>query len=150
MPKPPAEAFRGALEQHRNSREPRYLDQTLNGGLDMSNAHRDVPPVEDMFHLTIATHGIPYEVRQSKLAIRDHRQQTAGLAPKFGHLFSHAAVRRRCRICDQASSSAHIAALNLTDHESQVLPPILRSTAEMRTFQKNRQTPFGRCFNRIA
>jgi hypothetical protein len=83
MPKPPAEAFRGALEQHRNSREPRYLVQTLNGGLDMSNAHRDVPPVEDMFHLTIATHGIPYEVRQSKLAIRDHRQQTAWLAPKF-------------------------------------------------------------------
>ncbi len=32
MPKPPTEAFRGALEQHWNSSEPRCLDQTLNGG----------------------------------------------------------------------------------------------------------------------
>jgi hypothetical protein len=69
MPKPPAEAFRGALEQYRNSSETRYLDQTLNGGLDMSNAHRDVPPVEDMFRLSVATNGIPYEARESKLAI---------------------------------------------------------------------------------
>jgi len=69
MPKPPAEAFRRALEQHRNSIEPRYLDQTLNGSLDMSNPHRDVPPVEDMLYLAVAIHGIPYEVRESKLAI---------------------------------------------------------------------------------
>ena len=82
MPKPPAEAFSGALEQHRNSSEPRGLDQTLNGGLDMSNTNRDVPPVEDMLHLAVATHGIPYEVRESKLAIRDYRQQTARLPSK--------------------------------------------------------------------
>ncbi len=61
----------------------RYLDQTLNGGLDMSNAHRDVPPVEDMLHLAVATDGIPYEVRESKLAVRDYRQQTALNRPGF-------------------------------------------------------------------
>ena len=69
MPKPPTEAFRGALEQNRNSREPRYLDQALSGDLDTSNAHRDVPTVEDMLHLAVANHGIPYEVQESKLAI---------------------------------------------------------------------------------
>ena len=53
MLKPPAEAIRGALEQHHKSSEPRYLYQTLNGCLDMSNAHRDVPPVEDLFHLHV-------------------------------------------------------------------------------------------------
>ena len=63
------------------ARQPK-LDQTLNGGLDMSNAHRDVPPVEDMLHLPVATHGIPYEVRESKLSIRDYRQQTARLPSK--------------------------------------------------------------------
>jgi hypothetical protein len=82
MPQPPAETLRGALEQHRNSSESRYLDQTLNGGLDMSNAHRNVPPVEEMLHLAVATHGIPEEVRQSKLTIRDYRQQTARLLSK--------------------------------------------------------------------
>jgi len=55
MPKPPAEAFREALEQHRKSSEPRQLYQTLNGCLNMSNAHRDVPSVEDMFHLPVHT-----------------------------------------------------------------------------------------------
>ena len=30
----------------------------------------------------VATHGIPYEVRESKLAIRDYRQQTARLPSK--------------------------------------------------------------------
>ncbi|OAN71736.1 hypothetical protein A8B83_11660 [Rhodobacteraceae bacterium EhC02] len=150
MPKPPTEAFRGALEQHWNSSEPRCLDQTLNGGLDMLNAHRDVPPVEDMFHLTVATHGIPYEVRESKLAIRDYRQQTAWLPSIVGQLFSHAAAWRCRRIGDQAKSSAHIATFNLADHKIQVSLLILRSTADMRTVQKNRQTTFGRGFNGIA
>ena len=47
MPKPPAEAFRGALEQHRNSSEPRCLDQTLNGGLDMFDLPRDFSSICD-------------------------------------------------------------------------------------------------------
>lgn len=79
MPKPPAEAFRGELEQHRNSSETRYLDQALNGGLDMSDAHRDVPPVEDMFHLPVATHGIPYEFgRASSPSAARLREMNAG------------------------------------------------------------------------
>jgi len=77
VPKPPAEAFRGALEQHWIAVKPLCLNQTLNDRLDMSNAHRNVPPVKDMLHLAVATHGIPDEIRKGQLAIRDHRQQTA-------------------------------------------------------------------------
>ena len=76
VPQPPAKAFRRALEQHRNASKSRYLEQTLNGGLDMSNSHRDVPPVKDMLHLAVATLGISDEVWESELAIRDQRQQT--------------------------------------------------------------------------
>ena len=65
--------FCGGLEQHRNSSESRYLDETLNGCLDMLHTHRNVPPVEDMLHLAVATYGTSNEVRESKLAVRDHR-----------------------------------------------------------------------------
>jgi hypothetical protein len=69
VPKLPAEAFRRALELHRIASKAWCLDQTLNGGLDMLDAHRNVPPVEDMRHLAVATRGISDETWQSKLAI---------------------------------------------------------------------------------
>lgn len=69
VPQPLAQAFCGALEQHRIAGKARCLDQTLNGGLDMSDAHRNVPPVENMLHLAVATHDISDEVWESKLAI---------------------------------------------------------------------------------
>ena len=68
VPKPPAEAFRRALELHRIARKAWCLDQTLNGGLDMLDAHRNVSPVEDLLHLAVATRGILDETWESKLA----------------------------------------------------------------------------------
>jgi hypothetical protein len=45
----------------------------------MSDAHRDVPPVEDMFHLPVATHGIPYEFgRASSPSAARLREMNAG------------------------------------------------------------------------
>ena len=73
---PPAKAFRRALEQHQNASKSRYQEQTLNGGLDMSNSHRDMPPVKDMLQLAVATHSISDEVWERELAIRNQRQQT--------------------------------------------------------------------------
>jgi len=70
------------LEQHWIADKTWCLDEPLNGGLDMLHAHGDVPPVENMLHSAVATHRISNEVRESKLAIRDHRQQTAWLPSK--------------------------------------------------------------------
>ena len=150
MPKPPAEAFRRVLEQHLDASKSRDLDQTLNGRLDMLDAHRDVPPVEDMLHLAVTTHGISDEVRDSKRPIRDQCQHTAWLPSKGQKLLSHTAARRCGRIGDQAKSSAHIAAFYRSDHKIEVSLLTFRSTADMRTVQKNRQTTFGLCFNGIA
>jgi hypothetical protein len=57
-----SEGFSRALEQHRIASKARCLDQTLNGGPDMSDAHRNVPPIEKMLDLAVATRGIPDEV----------------------------------------------------------------------------------------
>jgi len=77
VPKPPAEAFRGALEEeHRIAYKPLCLDQSLNGRLDMPYTHGYVPPIKDMLHLSVAIDGIADEVRECRLAIRDHRQKT--------------------------------------------------------------------------
>jgi hypothetical protein len=70
VPQPPAQAFRGALEQHWIADKTLCLDEPLNGCLDMLHTHRNVPPVEDMLHLAVTTYGTSNEVRESKLTIR--------------------------------------------------------------------------------
>ena len=79
VPKPPAEAFRRALEQHWIAGKTLCLDEPLNGCLDMLHTHGDVPPVENMLHRGVAVGGISDQIWQSWLAVRDHRQQTAWL-----------------------------------------------------------------------
>ena len=76
------EAFRGSLEQHWIAGKALCLDEPLIGCLDMPHTHRIVPPVGDVLHLAVATYGTSNEVRESKLTIRDHRQQTARLPSK--------------------------------------------------------------------
>ncbi len=104
QPKPPAKAFRGALEEHWIADKALCLDEPLNGCLDMLHTHRNLPLVENMLHLAAATCGTSNEVRESKLTIRDHRQQTAQLPSKAYQLFSDTAARR----CDRILATGQI------------------------------------------
>lgn len=151
VPQPPAEAFRGALEQ---SLEQYWiagkffcLDQSLNGRFDMPDAHGDAPPVENMFYLAIASDGISDEVWESRLAVRDHCQQTAWLPSKGRQPVTHTVAWRHRSIDDQAKSPAYVSAFDLAYHKIWMSLLIFRPTANMRAVQQNRQTTFG---NRVS
>jgi len=71
MPQVPSQRFGRSFEQHRNARELSGLPETLYRILDMLNAPRNVPPVEDVADLS--TDGGAHEFRQGRFPVRDHR-----------------------------------------------------------------------------
>ena len=110
----------------------------------MPHTHRDVPPVEDMLHWSVATDSIADEFRKGRLAVGDDRQQTAWLPSSGRELIAHPIAWRRCCVDDHAKSPNHMPVFELADDKIQASPLILRPTANVGAVRKNRQTAFWR------
>ena len=145
VPQPPAEVCDWSLEQHPLARKSVSPNEPLHGGLDMPDAHGDVPPVENMFY--IAADGISTEVRECRLAVRDHCQQTAWPPPKGRQFVTHMVVWQRRCIDDQTKSSAHMPVFDLAYHKIQMSLLIFRSATDMRAVHEYCRTTFG---NRVS
>ena len=68
---PSAKVCNWSLEQHPLARKSIDLNEPLHCSLDMQEAHRDMPLVENMFY--IAADGISNKVRESRFNIRHDR-----------------------------------------------------------------------------
>ena len=71
MPKVPSQRFGRTFEQHLNAGEAFALQQALYSVLDVLNAHRDMPPVEDVADLF--TDGVADEVWKGRFPVRNYR-----------------------------------------------------------------------------
>ena len=80
MPKVPSQRFGRTFEQHWNAGEIPALQQALYRVLDMLNAHRDMPPVEDVADLP--TDGIADEVWQGWFPVRNYRDGLFVIPPE--------------------------------------------------------------------
>ena len=67
MPKVPSQRFGRTFEQHWNARETPDLQEALYRVLDMLNAHRNVPPVQDVGDGTL--NGPPHQVWQGWFSV---------------------------------------------------------------------------------
>lgn len=103
----------------------------------MLNAHRDLPPVEDVANLS--TDGDAHEVRQGWLPVRNYCDGWFVIPTECPQVVAKLAGRRQDRLLKKAEAAALVVAFDLTDHNIEVSLLVFQSASEMRTVQENRQ-----------
>lgn len=128
MPKVPTQRFGRTFEQHWNAGETPALQQALYGVLDMLNAHRYMPPVEDVADLP--TDGISDEVWQAWFPVRNYRDGLFVIPPESPQVLAKLTGRSQDRLLHQAEATAPIVAFDLADHNIEVSLLVFRPASD--------------------
>ena len=103
----------------------------------MLNAHRDMPPVEDVAHGS--ANGTADQIWQRGFPVGDDGDRAMAIPSQRKQVLPELFCWRQGGLCDEAETAAHIGAFDLSNHNIEVPSLIFRPTSNMCTVQKDGQ-----------
>lgn len=137
MPDTPPQRLRRLLEQLRHTREVLCLKKTFDGILNMLNAHRDMPPVENVAHRPLDR--AADQVWQCWLAIGNYRNWTLTVPTLRNQSLTELLGRRMRRLLNQTEATANIGTFDLSHHDIKMTPLVFWPTPDVGAVEKDGQ-----------
>lgn len=125
VPQVPSSCLGRGHKNRRCSRDVFPLHEAPDCVLHMLNPHRDVPPIEDVSHLSV---GRPAKkVWERGFSVRNHGDGPPVVPPEGVQIAPKLSRRRVGSLWRKAKSTTHVAGFDLADHNIKVTLLVFRS-----------------------
>ena len=135
MPQIPSQLVRGPPEQHRDAREPLGLQQSPYSVLNAFDAHRNMPPIEDMANRP--ANGVAHQIGQCGFSTRNRDNRALAVPASFFKILPYLPRWRLSPFLYKPETAAHVRTLDLNHHNIERPLLVFRPAPNMRTVQKD-------------